>query len=373
VWGDKTIIPDALVNPKLKFNDLLNAVIKASGSTHQPYEFKHNAYRRIPAVGAPGDHHQAGRGENESYLENFLNSIMKEDASQEGTNTLFSSNIDVRTHALEQLKDILKPGLPTGTDGLTASQSLKGIIDSETFHNDYLEKLGSDGDTLTALKLYIADLADGKIQEPSLPPEAEEVAKEIIAGGELDSIKPDEQGDETPVGGEPAPEAPPAEPAPAPAPEAPPAEPAPAATAPMAPPEGVAPPMAEDFSQGSETNYSPFTRTQNEEMGGNPRKEILKSIAGFWNKEEKNFTIGGTRVKTIILKNFKNGEYPHASVEDVKEIFAKIDKLDPSSPHEHELGRIKHLAGLGGHSEEPAEDVLYKQPAAHPGPTNIKP
>ena len=47
--------------------------------------------------------------------------------------TLFSKNIDVRGHALQQLKDILAPGLPAGQEGLTASQSLKGIIDSEQF------------------------------------------------------------------------------------------------------------------------------------------------------------------------------------------------------------------------------------------------
>jgi len=32
VYGDKTIVPNALVNPKLKFNDLLTAVVNASGS-----------------------------------------------------------------------------------------------------------------------------------------------------------------------------------------------------------------------------------------------------------------------------------------------------------------------------------------------------
>jgi hypothetical protein len=31
VWGDKTIVPNALVNPKLKMNDLLTAVVHASG------------------------------------------------------------------------------------------------------------------------------------------------------------------------------------------------------------------------------------------------------------------------------------------------------------------------------------------------------
>lgn len=31
VWGDNTIVPDALVNPKLKMNDLLTATVKATG------------------------------------------------------------------------------------------------------------------------------------------------------------------------------------------------------------------------------------------------------------------------------------------------------------------------------------------------------
>jgi hypothetical protein len=31
VWGDKTIVPSALVNPKLKMNDLLTAVVQATG------------------------------------------------------------------------------------------------------------------------------------------------------------------------------------------------------------------------------------------------------------------------------------------------------------------------------------------------------
>jgi hypothetical protein len=95
-------------------------------------------------------------------------------------------------------------------------------------------------------------------------------------------------------------------------------------------------------------------------MGGNPKEEMIKSIAGFWNKENKNFTIGGTRVKTILLKNFKNGEYPGANAEDIKAIFARIDEIDPSQGHDHELGRIKQLAGVGQHPLDTEEDVLFK-------------
>ena len=72
-------------------------------------------------------------------------------------------------------------------------------------------------------------------------------------------------------------------------------------------------------------------------------EQILKSIAGFWNKEERNFTIGGTRVKTKVVKSFKDGEFPNATPEDVKMVLHKIEQMDPSS---HEQGQIMKLAGM---------------------------
>jgi hypothetical protein len=84
------------------------------------------------------------------------------------------------------------------------------------------------------------------------------------------------------------------------------------------------------------------------ESHGNPVDQMLKSIAGFWNKEERNFTIGGTRAKVKIIKDFKNGEFKGATPDDVKQVLALVDKMDPSSEHNQELGHIKHLSGIHG-------------------------
>jgi hypothetical protein len=46
VWEDETIVRDALVDPKLKFNDLLDAVIKASGTKAPAYARQQGVYRR---------------------------------------------------------------------------------------------------------------------------------------------------------------------------------------------------------------------------------------------------------------------------------------------------------------------------------------
>jgi hypothetical protein len=43
VYGDKTIVPDALVDTKLKFNDLLTALVTATGGT--PKQYKDGIYR----------------------------------------------------------------------------------------------------------------------------------------------------------------------------------------------------------------------------------------------------------------------------------------------------------------------------------------
>jgi hypothetical protein len=84
------------------------------------------------------------------------------------------------------------------------------------------------------------------------------------------------------------------------------------------------------------------------ESQGNPVEQMLKSVAGFWNKEERNFTIGGTRAKVKIIKDFKNGEFKGATPDDVKQVLALVDKMDPSSEHNQELGHIKHLSGIHG-------------------------
>jgi hypothetical protein len=86
-------------------------------------------------------------------------------------------------------------------------------------------------------------------------------------------------------------------------------------------------------------------------------EQILNSIEGFWNKEEKNFTIGGTRVKIIIEKSFEDGEYSNASEDDVKYVMKKVNKLDPPSSSDQEQTDVLRLAGLGlQNSEDEIED-----------------
>ena len=96
--------------------------------------------------------------------------------------------------------------------------------------------------------------------------------------------------------------------------------------------------------------------------GGEPTQEhisgkeqILNSIAGFWNKEERNFTIGGTRVKTKIIKSFKDGEYSNASEDDVREVLQKVDQLDPSEDA-REQNDVLRLAGV--RHQEPTDDEI---------------
>jgi hypothetical protein len=75
--------------------------------------------------------------------------------------------------------------------------------------------------------------------------------------------------------------------------------------------------FSDDESQVSDSNESGID-------------QLLKIIAGFWNREEKNFTIGGTRAKIKIVKAFEDGECPNANDRDVKQVLMLIDKKDPS-------------------------------------------
>jgi hypothetical protein len=100
---------------------------------------------------------------------------------------------------------------------------------------------------------------------------------------------------------------------------------------------------------------------------GNGVQEILKSISGFWNRDatitEGNFTKGGTWTKQHVVSNFKNGEYKHATKEDVSRVLAMIEKMDPSSDAGG-LNRMKQMAGISqphGTNEGP-EDGKFDMP-----------
>jgi hypothetical protein len=333
----------------------------------------------------------------------FMEKIVSEDGEEEtGENQLFSPNVELQAQALDKLKELIASGLKPGVDGVNATLSLKGIIDSPVFTDEYLEGLTDEDDVGTAIKLYLQDLATGKIQEQDAP-KAKDIAQTIIASKALDGA-----GD-TPVGGE---EVPPGGPAGAPpGPEgAPPPPDAAAAGAPppegappapgAPPPEGAppAPPVAEgmggshpkarliraihtakkhgakldttlDFGHKEMTLHDCI-----EECGMSPKDfgfdqdehedgvhQMLKSISGFWNKEAKNFTIGGTRAKTKVVKDFKNGEFSNATEEELQHVLRMIDKMDPSGDEHGELGHITHLAGM--HQEHPRDTAMHSKVA----------
>jgi len=306
----------------------------------------------------------------------------------------------LQAQALDKLKGLIATGLKPGVDGVNATLSLKGLIDSPTFTDEYLEGLTDEDDVGTAIKLYLQDLANGKISEPDAP-KAKDIAQTIIASKALDSA-----GEETPVGGE---EVPPPEAAAAgaPPPEAAAAGAPPADAAAMPPPPGPeavppegappAPPVAEgmggthpksrliraihtakkhgaqldttlDFGHKEmtlhdcieECGMSPKDFGFDQNNGEDGAHQMLKSISGFWNKEAKNFTIGGTRAKTKIVKDFKNGEFSNASEQDLQRVLQMIDKMDPS----HEGGELNHITHLAGMRQpHPRDSAMHSKVA----------
>ena len=322
----------------------------------------------------------------EDQFESFLDSIVTE-AENEGHNDLFSPDVETRMQALDQLKGMMTGGkkLHAGSSGMNALSSIKGIIDSDYLNNE-LSALSGDDDAGSVIKTYLDKLGDGQIREPKAP-KAKDIAQEIIASQVLNNT----EGEAPPIGGEEVPGMPPEAgavppPAPMPPPELPPG---PEAGAPpmdmaMPPPEAgavppPAPPVAEssgmsrvkakiikamecgakpddvlDFGHRTMTFAEACTAcgiVPQQQDHEEPLKEIIKSISGFFNPEKRNFTIGGTRCKIKVLKDFKNGMFKGATPHHVKKVITMIDKLDPSN----ELGHIRHLSGMKTHPGNPQD------------------
>ena len=328
----------------------------------------------------------------EAQFESFMDSLISEDKDE-----IFSPNVDAQTAAIEKLNKIMGQELKGGPEGVNAIQSLKGLIDDPEFLNS-LRDIDPDLDVRPLIQQFVSATAPN-------------VATQLHFGGE-------EGGTQEPEA-LPAAEAPPA-----PAPEAPPppdataiAPPAPAAVppAPVAegkdedPPFDPDPPRKNpiakagkhglghstakhlahqgikaaiekakkagatldtkmDFGSKQMTLHDAIKQCglSLEECGFDASEgeggvdQILKSIAGFWNKENRNFTIGGTRAKTKVIKGFKDGEFPNATPEDVKQVVAMIEKMDPSS---NEHNQIMKLAGVHGHEQSVGEGPEEEQMA----------
>ena len=331
----------------------------------------------------------------EVAFENFINDIVREDKDE-----IFSPNKDAQRTAIEKLNAIVSKELKGGPEGINATQSLKGLIDDPEFLQS-LQDINPELDVRPLIQQFLLD------RDPA-------VAVQVKFGGaETDAKEPEA----APPAEAPPAEAPPPE-AGAMPPEAgamPPGAP-PEAAAPPAPPmaeakdeddsppwdvdpkekkqgkttpgkhgqgysqarhlarQGMAKAIAKakeagatletqlDFGHKSmtlkdaieECGMKPSDVGFDDESGEDGVHQILKSISGFWNPEKRNFTIGGTRAKTKVIKDFKDGEFSNASEDDVRNVLAMIEKMDPSSDT-HQQTDILRLAGVRQHDREVAE------------------
>jgi hypothetical protein len=340
-----------------------------------------------------------------------INAIVEDTDDQEGTDTLFSPNPEVQAAAVEKLNTILSTELTGGPEGVNAIQSLKGIIDDPEFTHMLSDidpnldaralvqqyVLHRQADLLPQLHFGTGELGGGESGEE--PP-----ADMAAPTGEMPPLEPEAPAPAT----EPVP-APGAAPAPAPAPAAgglPPLPPQPMAESEEVEDEGLekwnakrkfgangARALASAKKAGSypgkmsklrrkfikawesgvqledvmDFGYTSMSVAEAiaaagltpmecgyampEEMESfddrSGEQEVEDSIKGFYNQEEGNFTIGGTRAKIKIKKAFTNGEYENADVNDVKAVMQKIDQIDPSSSEQ------QHIAKLAGIQQAP--------------------
>jgi hypothetical protein len=397
---DENEIPTREINPE----DLLDEVFdgdKETGTTHKGGKVektKHGVKHTKTDYDDGGKdwerkdpksrwHHDAIL-DPEDQFESFMDSIVKEDEDS-GENTLFSPNHAVQQHAIEQLNNVLGAELQGGPEGVNAIESLKGIIDDPEFL-DSLKDLDPDLDTRPLIQQYVLQHA------PNIASQLKFGDNEPVGGQDIEPA-PDMSAAAAPPAAEPAPDmsaaaAPPAaEPAPVAESEAPPFD------GPYTKSKGI----IKDKSGAQHTGHSQAKHLAKsgmikaihtakkhgakldttldfghremtlhdciEECGMSPEDfgfdqssnedgvhQMLKSIAGFWNHENKNFTIGGTRAKTKVVKSFKDGEFPNANEQDLHKVMQLIDKMDPSGQeHAHqpytmseELNHIKKLSGI---------------------------
>jgi hypothetical protein len=290
----------------------------------------------------------------EDQYESFLDSIVNEDEDQQGRGILDKNESTVQD-AVKKLNDIFQTELKGGVAGINIIDSLKDLIPDPEFLAK-MKDVDPDLDARSVIEYELKDMAHNN----------EDLARAVSLldfGGASD--------DE--IGGKDAEEVSPATSAstPPPAPDA--STPAPDASAPPPAPPAPPAPVAEStvnmaglkakLIKALEAGATLETRLDfgfkvmtlgeacdacgikmdKPETSDNPVHDILKSIAGFWNPKEKNFTIGGTRAKIKVLKGFKDGEFPHSQPEHVKQVIDMIEKMDPTK--NDELGRIKQLSG----------------------------
>ena len=315
----------------------------------------------------------------EQAFEDFMNGILPEaGVASQTQGGIFDPQ--QRPAAVAELNNIFKSEVKGGPDDINLGK-IKELIPDPEFAA-MLDQLGGSGDldVRSGIEVILNQMGEHN----------KELAQ-LLQAGQIQFSNP--EGD-TPVGGQDvaAPEAPEAPVAPA-EPEA-----------PVAPTEaepvregmgklkaklikavecGAGPDTELEFgsrkmslmSALKECGIDPASVGMKSQSGGTGIQEILKSIAGFWNKDatitEGNFTIGGQRTKQKVITGFKNGEYENATKEDVSKVLHMIDKMDPPSDMHggNDLNRMKQMAGVGKTSEmseDPMEDDFAKFMQDHP-------
>lgn len=291
----------------------------------------------------------------EFAYESFMEEIVREDKDE-----LFSPNKASKLRAINKLNQVLSSELKGGPGGINAIESLKGLIDDPELI-DTIRDTDPNLDVRPLIQQYLTS-------NPNLfPGNAAETLAMIDFNGE-------------PSVPEPATPPPATEPMPA---EEPPIEEPPVGAEPA--PAAEAPPMAENAGRvkaaimkakkaGAELDtvleFGHRTMTVHdaieecgmkvEEFGFvNPEvnglEEMLKFVSGFYNKDEKNFPLGGQRVKIKVKKGFEDGEFPNAQPEDLIKILKFIDMKDPSPDEHHDVMR---LAGLSKQPEITLEPAI---------------
>ena len=330
-----------------------------------PFKKKHNPNRTgsdtAKALAQKGIPKKEGFDPEQAF-ENFMNNILPEDgAAIAALGGIFDPQ--QRPGAVAELNNIFKTELKGGPDGMNLNKVKELIPDPE--FSSMLDHLSGTGDL---------DLRSGIEVILNQMSEHNKDLADLIQAGDLQFSSPG--GSDMPVGGQDMPE-------PEAGTEAPPAEAPPAEAPPVAESMGMGKLKAKlikavECGAGPDTELDFGSRKMSlmsalqecgidpssigmkpRSSGGDGVQEILKSISGFWNRDatitEGNFTKGGTWTKQHVVSNFKNGEYKHATKEDVSRVLAMIEKMDPSSDAGG-LNRMKQMAGLPHQAHSMDED-----------------
>jgi len=302
-------------------------------------------------------------------FESFLDNIV---AEGEGMTGILNPNAQEKEKAIDEINDIFKSEVKGGN--LNIVNTFKDLIPIPEFLDSF-EDTDGELDARSAIETVLTDLAKHSREIAAVLPRID------FSGGDGE------------VGGQDVPPAQPEAPA-APEPVAAAPAPAPAAPAPVA--EAFLPTKHKHIKMAIEraraagakldTTFNIAGKAMTlhdaiEECGmtpmecgfennGNDLEAMKKFMSGFFNREEKNFTIGGERLKIKLEK-----EFPAANPEELQTVFSFIDKIDPPS-NVKQQNDILRLAGVNdrevdeGGMEMPDFDSMMSQIKGMPGATS---